>query len=133
MILLDTHVLLWWQAGGGRLSPAARRALETAEAVLVSPISCWEVALLVAKGRVALDRDTAVWIHDLLETDRVSIAELSVTAAVAAAGLARGDFPGDPADRFLYATARERDVPFVTKDERLRGHARTHRDLRIIW
>lgn len=43
MILLVTHVLLWWQAGGERLSKRASRELAKAEIALVSPISCWEV------------------------------------------------------------------------------------------
>jgi len=133
VILLDTHAILWWQAGGRRLSAAARRAIDSADVVLVSPVSCWEVALLVTKGRVLLDRDPSVWVQDFLDTDRVAVADLTVTAAVAAARLTSDGFPGDPADRFLYATARERDVPLVTKDERLRGHARERRDLRIIW
>lgn len=133
MILLDTHAILWWQAGGLRLSAAARRAIESADVILVSPVSCWELGLLVAKGRLQLDRDASVWVQDFLETDRVAVADLTATAAVAAARLTSDGFPGDPADRFLYATARERDVPFVTKDQRLRRHARDRRDLRVIW
>ncbi len=63
----------------------------------------------------------------------MAVAELTVTAAVAAARLRDQGFPGDPADRLLYATARERGVPLVTKDERLRRHAREQRDLRVVW
>lgn len=133
MILLDTHVVLWWQAGGQRLSAAARRAIDSADAILVSPVSCWEVGLLASKGRIQLDRDPMVWVQDFLETDRVAMAELTTTAAVASARLVADGFPGDPADGFLYATARERDVPLVSKDEGLRRHARQRRDLRIIW
>ena len=133
MILLDTHVLLWWQAGGGRLSAVARRAIDSADGILVSPITCWEVGLLASKGRIELDRDPMVWVQDFLASDRVAVAELTVTAAVAAARLASDGFPGDPADGFLYATAREHDVPLVTKDERMRRHARERRDLRVIW
>jgi PIN domain nuclease of toxin-antitoxin system len=105
----------------------------SADGILVSPITCWEVARLASKGRIGLDRDPSVWVQDLSEVDRVAIAELTVTVAVAAARLREQGFPGDPADRFLYATARERDVPLVTKDERLRRHARERRDLRVIW
>ncbi len=133
MILLDTHAILWWQAGGQRLSAAARRAIDRAESILVSPVSFWEVGLLVEKGRIQLDRDASVWVQDFLQSDRVAVAELTVTAAVAAARLPSTGFRGDPADAFLYATARERDVPLVTKDVRLRTHARERRDLRTIW
>jgi len=63
----------------------------------------------------------------------VVVADLPPTAAVAAAQLAAVGFPGDPADGYLYATARGRDVPLLTRDERLRTWARQHRDLRIVW
>ena len=132
-MLLDTHAILWWQAGGERLSAAARRAIGGAAVLLVSPVSCWEIALLAAKGRITLDRDPSVWVQDFLLTDRVAVADLTPTAAVAAARLAASGFPGDPADAYLYATARERDVPLLTKDERVRTWARAQRDLRVIW
>lgn len=133
MILLDTHVIVWWQAGGDRLSAAARRAIAGATVLLVSPVSCWEIGLLAARGRIALDRDPAVWVQDFLASERVALAELTPTAAVAASRLQADGFPGDPADAYLYATARERDVPLLTKDERIRSHARAARDLRVIW
>jgi PIN domain nuclease of toxin-antitoxin system len=132
-MLLDTHGILWWQAGGERLSAAARRSIAGASVLLVSPVSCWEIALLAERGRVTLDRDPAVWVQDFLRTERVAVAELTPTAAVAAARLLAGGFGGDPADAYLYATARERDVPLLTKDERIRAWARQARDLRVIW
>ena len=92
-----------------------------------------EPGVLLEKGRITLDRDPTVWIADFLQTDRVVIAELTPTAAVAAARLSAAGFPGDPADAYLYATARERDVPLLPKDERARGWARQQRDLRIVW
>ena len=133
VILLDTHAVLWWQAGSERLSATARRTIAAAGTILVSPVSFWEIALLVAKGRIGLDRDPSVWAQDFLQTERVAVAELTPTAAVAAARLPLSGFSGDPADAFLYATARERDVPFLSKDERVRAHARSARDLRVVW
>jgi PIN domain nuclease of toxin-antitoxin system len=133
VILLDTHAIVWWQAGGERLSSVARRAIASAATIFVSPVSCWEIALLASKGRIQLDRDPSVWVQEFLTSDHVAIADLTPTAAVAAARLPAAGFPGDPADAFLYATARERDVPMVTKDEGLRSYARTARDLRVIW
>jgi PIN domain nuclease of toxin-antitoxin system len=133
VILLDTHAILWWQAGPDRLSSLARRQIAAARSILVSPISFWEISLLVAKGRVALDRDPAVWAQDFLETERVLVAELTPTAAVAAGRLPSAGFDGDPADAMLYATARERDVPLLTKDERIRAYAAAARDVKAIW
>ncbi len=64
-ILLDTHVLLWWQAGGERLSASADRAIREADQVLVSPLSCWEATTLHRQGRIALDRDPLAWVQAL--------------------------------------------------------------------
>jgi PIN domain nuclease of toxin-antitoxin system len=133
MILVDTHALLWWQAGSRRLSARASREIARADVVLVSPISCWETAILAAKGRVALDRDVFVWIRDLFDDDRVDVAGLSPQATAGAALLPGEGFRGDPADCLLYATARELAVPLVTKDSAIREHAATTRGLRTIW
>ena len=131
-ILLDTHVVLWWQAGGERLSRLAAREIARAETVLVSPVTCWKIAVLQARGRVARDRDLYAWVRDLLGQDRVEIAPLSPHGAVAAGLLGQSGFHADRSDRFLYATASEQDVPFVTKDAAIREHARTARDVHTV-
>ena len=131
-VLLDTHAILWWQAGGARLSARARRSIEQADLRLVSPLSAWEIATLARRGRVALDRDPIVWIRDLLAGEGIATAALSPEAA-AWAGTLGDAFPGDPIDRLLYASAWDHRVPLVTKDERLRTFARTIRDVDVIW
>jgi PIN domain nuclease of toxin-antitoxin system len=131
-VLLDTHVLLWWQAGGERLSKAAVRALDQADAILVSPLSCWEVATLHRLGRVRLDRDPVSWVRDLLLGERIVTAGLSPEAAAWAGGLGP-TFPGDPIDRLLFGTARDHRVPFVSKDERLREFASIAHEVDIVW
>lgn len=133
MILLDTHVILWWQAGGERLSVRAAREIAKADSLLVSPVSGWEIAMLLSKGRISLDRDPYRWIRDLLADDRVELAPLSAQASVGAALLSQAGFGGDPADALLYCTARECVVPLVTKDTAIRSHARSVGDLRTIW
>lgn len=130
-ILLDTHVVLWWKADGKRLSPGAKTAVTGASKILLSPLSCWEIAMLVAKERVALDRPVAGWIADLLADERLALAPLSASAAVGAAGLV--DFHGDPVDRMLVATATELRVPLVTKDRKIAEYARPSGRLSVIW
>ena len=132
-VLLDTHVVLWWQAGGERLSRNAAREIARADGVLVSPVTCWEITVLHARGRVALDRDLYLWVRDLLGQERVEVAPLSPQGAIAAGLLGQSGFHADPADRFLYATASELAVPFVTKDAAIREHARAARDVRTVW
>lgn len=132
MILLDTHVLLWWQAGGERLSSRAAREIAKAKKVLLSPISFWEITTLLGKGRIAIDRDPYIWLEELMLDDQVEVTPLSARTALAA-GLLPNDFPGDPADRMLYATARDLLIPLVSKDFGLRSYARTTKEVRVIW
>lgn len=132
-ILLDTHTLLWWQAGGERLSSRAGRAISEAERVLISPLSCWEVTTLHRQGRIELDRDPLTWIGALFRVPRVEPAPLTPAAAGWAGTLDPGSFPGDPIDRMLYATALDLRIPLVTKDERLRDYARRAGDVDALW
>ena len=129
-ILLDTHVLLWWKADRRRLSVAARRHIDDAAELLISPMTFWEIAMLVGKERIALDRPTSSWSHDVLAEARVSLAPLTAEIAVTAGGLR--PFPGDPVDRILTATAVELGVPILTKDARIRSQARGN-SLRAVW
>ena len=129
-VLLDTHALLWWQEGSEQLGAGALTAIDAAARILISPISCWEVAMLVAKGRVALDRPVVRWVDDLV-SGTVAIAELTPRIATAAGSLV--DFHGDPADRLIYATAAEGRLTLVTKDRRLAARAATEGDVQVVW
>jgi PIN domain nuclease of toxin-antitoxin system len=129
-VVLDTHVLLWWKADRRRLSTTARRHLDETPELLISPLTFWEVAMLVRKERVALDRATTAWAHDVLAEPRTALAPVSPDIAVAAAELA--DFHGDPVDRILAATAEKLRCPLLTKDRLLRDYAKG-RALDAVW
>jgi PIN domain nuclease of toxin-antitoxin system len=131
-LLLDTHVLLWWQAGGQRLSSAASAAIASASLIYLSPLTFWEVATLRRLGRIELDRETGVWVHGLLGQPRMATATLTPEAAAWAGDLPT-DFPGDPIDRLLYATARDLRVPIVSKDEPLRAYAARAGEVDVVW
>jgi PIN domain nuclease of toxin-antitoxin system len=126
-------VLIWWFSGSARISPAASIAIRDAKHLLVSPISWWEVGMLLRDGRIELDRPLGHWITQVMEDSRSMAATLSPVAAAWAGQIPAGSFPGDPADRLLYATARDLRVPLVTKDDRLRGFAARNRDVDVIW
>jgi len=130
-LLLDTHALLWWQAGSDRLSARARRAIDAAPRLFISTMSVYELTMLVGQGRAALDRPTQIWVHDLLSAGIVTLAELTPAIAVAAALL--DDFQGDQADRIIYATAVQNSLPLVSKDPNLAEYARGHGDVTIEW
>jgi len=118
MILLDTHAWIWWASQSPKLSTAARQCIDAETAVGVAVISCWEVAMLVEKGRLKLDRDLSVWVDHAVTLPKVVLLALTPQIAVASVRLPSG-FLADPADRMIVATARQQGVPLVTKDERI--------------
>ena len=132
MILLDTHTLLWWVQGRpGDLSRKAREAIAAerqAGEILVSSITAWEIALLVAYGRLGLSTDVQTWLVQVGNVDRLRFVSVDNTIAVAAVHLP-GDFHRDPADRMIAATARHLDVALVTGDRKLRAYPH----VRTIW
>ena len=132
MILLDTHVLIWWASGDlQRLSPQARAAIEAeieraaqpgqAPGLLVSAISCWEVAMLVQRGRLALSLEVERWLAVVASIPAVRLLPLEPAVAVAATRLPE-PFHADPADRFLVAQARELAVPLLSADRKIRDY-----------
>jgi len=118
--VLDTHAWVWWASDPRKLSARARRAVEAADRLGVCAISCWEVAMLVARGRLVLDREALVWLKQALALPRIDLLPIGPAIAVAAAALGE-DFPGDPADRLIAATTLEHKAKLVTKDRRIRS------------
>ena len=118
MIVLDTHVLLWWLSEPRKLSKAATRALEATKTVGVLAISTWEIAVLAAKGRIELDRPVLEWLQTALQEPRVELLPLTPAIAVQATRLGAG-FHGDPADGIIVATALVEAAPLATKDQKV--------------
>jgi PIN domain nuclease of toxin-antitoxin system len=118
-ILLDTHVVHWWSAEPKRVSTTARTALENADELVVAAISWYELAWLARHERIAITVPLRSWLQGLAEQLRT----IGVTPAIAdtAVGLP-ASFPGDPADRLIYATAIEHGLDLVTKDRAIRDH-----------
>lgn len=118
-VLLDTHVVHWWSAEPKRVGKAARAALEEAEELAVAAISWYELAWLARHERIVVNVPVRSWLQRLGEQVRT----IGITPAIAdtAAGLP-SSFPGDPADRLIYATALEHGLELVTKDQAIRGH-----------
>ncbi len=128
MIVLDTHAWIWWVADPARLSSAAKRAIEKARVRGVCAISVWELAVLIERGRLVLDREVTDWVRDALALPGVELLPLTPEIALAAGGAVL-ELHGDPADRMIAATALAHRARLVTKDERLR----VVRTLDTVW
>lgn len=132
LIVLDTHVLVWWASGAvEHLSDMAARAIEHERSggrIVVSSISAWELAMLVARGRVALSTDVEAWLALVTRIEAVEFVPVDNAIAVRSIELP-GTFHKDPADRIIVATARKLGAPVVTADEKIRAY----QHVRAVW
>lgn len=132
MIVLDTHALLWWATGDDtQLSSVAAQAIAAemhGGQIVVSSISSWELAMLVARGRIDLSMDIEAWLSVVDEIEAVRFAPVDNEIAVKSIALP-GEFHKDPADRIIVATARKLAAPLVTADEKIRAYPH----VRTVW
>ncbi len=127
-VLLDTHTLLWYAEAGGR--PLSAQVLETLEAartersLFFSSISVWEIGMLVAKKRINLSQPVDEWLRRVIALTGIRELPLERTIALESTRLPP-ECHGDPADRFLIASARIHDMQLVTADSKILayGHA----------
>jgi PIN domain nuclease of toxin-antitoxin system len=117
-LLLDTHIWLWSLLKPESLSRRVASELDSAENELwLSPISIWELFILVEKGRVVLDRPPARWVAAVQESVPFQEAPLTGEVAIRSRTI---DLPHqDPADRFIAATAAVYGLTLVTSDEKI--------------
>lgn len=131
MIVLDTHIWIWFISKPESLSKRARKAVSAAvkeKSVLISSISAWEVALLVKKKRLTLSLDVTDWIAKSEGLPFIRFIEISNSIAVKSVNLPQPLHP-DPADRIIIATALSAGVPLVTKDKKLLDYPH----IKTIW
>jgi PIN domain nuclease of toxin-antitoxin system len=121
MIVIDTHVWIWWLSSPKQLSKTARSAIDYSERIGISPISCWEIATKVSKGKIELDRDIRVWMQQALSLPRVELMPITPEIAIVAGYLGTQGFHGDPADRIITATSICNGARLVTKDKSIRA------------
>lgn len=120
MIVLDTHVWIWWVHGDAALAPALRAQIDAAQqtGIGVSAISCWEVAKLVERQRLSLPCPVLEWIEQALSYPGVRLIELSPRICAESTQLP-GTFHRNPADQIIVATARVLNALLVTMDAKI--------------
>ncbi len=129
MILLDTHALIWTVDDSKRLSRPAASAIRRARrqgGVAVSAITVWELASMLARGRIRRYGTIESSLELLLE----DVVVLPITPQICALGAEfPSDYPGDPADRMIGGTARGEALTLVTQDEKIRRSPL----IRTVW
>ena len=129
MILLDTHVWLWWLHAPNRLPSSIQSEIaaeESQDGVLVSAISVWEIAVKSSLGKLNLPLPMNEWFEMAQAYPGVTVESLNPLDAIASTQLP-GEFHKDPADRILIAIARRYDILLATVDNKILNypHVRT--------
>jgi PIN domain nuclease of toxin-antitoxin system len=124
VIVLDTHIWVWWVLDNDKLTARQQEAIRENEAdeIGVSSISIWEVAKLVELKRLELPLSLEEWFSEALNYPGIQVIELSPEIAIESTRLP-GQFHRDPADQIIVATARIFDCPLVTSDEKILNYA----------
>jgi PIN domain nuclease of toxin-antitoxin system len=116
LILLDTHIWVRWLLPDHPLPARLVHQIEAAESVAVCAISCWEVGMLVERGRLSLPLPVSAWITEASVGSGVEILPLDCVPAHNAAALPQHH--RDPADRLIIAAAIQLDATLISLDDR---------------
>ncbi|MBW2163623.1 MAG: type II toxin-antitoxin system VapC family toxin [Deltaproteobacteria bacterium] len=131
MIVLDTHAWVWFLSNPELLSKKAKRYVDVAveeKAIMISSISAWEVALLVARKRLILTLELSNWIAKSEMLPFFKFIPVDNSVAIKSVNLPQ-PLHRDPADRIIIATAISLGAPIVTKDEKILNYPH----VQTIW
>lgn len=124
MIVLDTHIWLWWiNQDHAQLPERHRLLIEGAEVVVVSAISCFEIAWLAHHGRLALNCAAEDWLGKALSGSGIGL--LPITPNIACRAVQLPEHHKDPHDRLIIATALITQSQLLSLD----GHFKQYREL----
>lgn len=120
MIVLDTHIWVWWVHDDKQLTKSQIKIIEAAEldVIGVSAISCWEIAKLVEYERLKLPCPMEEWFDLALSYPGIQLVELTPEIAIKSTQLP-GKFYRDPADQIIVTTAMVSNCPLVTSDDKI--------------
>ena len=119
MIILDTHIWIWWVNESPRLTEKQKKIINENQSsgLGISIISCWEVAKLVEKKRLVLSIPVEEWLEQASTYPGAKVLELSIPILVESTQL-KG-FHNDPADQIIVATARVNNSKLLTADRKI--------------
>jgi len=120
MILLDTHIWIWWVNGSNRLTTLQKKTITDNESkeIGVSIISCWEAAKLVENDRLELTRTIQEWMKIALNYPGITLLALTPEIVIESTQLPEFSHR-DPADQMIVATSRVLNCPLITSDSKL--------------
>ena len=124
-LLLDTCAAIWLAEDEPIAAPAAEALDEAARRgveVLVSPMTAWELGMLVARRKLTIAMAPDAWFGQLLRVPGMALTPLAPETLIASSFLP-GNPPRDPVDRILVATARAGGYRLVTRDRTLLAYA----------
>jgi PIN domain nuclease of toxin-antitoxin system len=119
MILLDTHIFIWWLDDSPRLSQRHRQILQEQQdnGLAISIYSCWEIAKLVEYGKLELKLSLEDWLGIALSHPNISQIDLTIPIIIKSTRLP--GFHKDPADQIIVATSIVLGIPLLTADEKI--------------
>ena len=124
MILMDTHIWVWWIHNDNRLTDRIRELIQANEdeGLGVSIISCWEVAKLVEINKLSLHCPIDEWMDTALAYPGIQLVALTPDIIIESTQLP-DEFHRDPADQIIVATARIHDCPLLTLDDKILNYS----------
>ena len=119
MIILDTHIWIWWVDENPKLSAENREIIQANQktGLGISIISCWEIAKLVEKNRLVFECSVEEWLAIALKYPGIQLLDLSIPIILESTRLS--GFHADPADQIIVATAKIHGALLITQDERI--------------
>jgi len=128
MIMLDTHIWIYLVSGkSDKIPEKAKNAISKSQTLLLSAISCWEVALLAKKKRLILTMKTERWINNALNYPKLKV--LDLTPGILVKSVLLDEFHPDPADRMIVAVCHLNSIPLITADRKIQQWA----GIETIW
>ncbi|MDJ0662296.1 MAG: type II toxin-antitoxin system VapC family toxin [Crocosphaera sp.] len=120
MIILDTHIWLWWNQDSPQITEQQKGIIENSrrDRIGISSISLIEISRLVVRGRLILPKPLKEWFSIALAEEGVLLIPITPAIAIESYSLP-DDFHKDPADRIIVATARIYDCPLMTIDRNI--------------